>query len=66
MIEKNKFNYVPKVDLFMERSGYKMDIFDILNEPIKSNNTFASPPPQKAPTSIEIFYYTPSDINGKI
>lgn len=65
MIEKNKFNYIPKVESFMERSGYKMDIFDILNEPVRPGQNPMPTDLQKNAPKTEIFYYTPSDINGK-
>lgn len=64
MIEKNKFNYIPKVESFMERSGYKMDIFDILNEPVKTNQNSISALNKKTSQPIELLYYNPSDING--
>ena len=66
MIEKNKFNYIPKVESFMERSGYKMDIFDILNEPVRPGHNSISTLKTNTLHPIDILYYTPSDINGKI
>ncbi len=37
-MSNNKNNYIPDIKSFMKKTGYDMDLFDILNEQIPNNN----------------------------
>lgn len=52
----NNYEYIPDITPFMNNTGVKMDLLDILNENL--------PPSKTNIPSMDFLYYSPNDING--